>query len=106
MHVHDLLPRARRHDEPVAAGRHLAEPGADDQQQIGVAHPLGELRIDAEPEVAGIAGVGVVKTILAAERRRGGERVGLDEPGEVLARPRRPATAAGDDQRTPRAGEQ
>ena len=106
VHVHDLLPRARRHDEPVATGRHLAEPGTDDQQQVGVAHPLGEPGIDAEPEVAGVAGMGVVEAILAAERRRGGERIRVHESSEVLARPRGPASAAHDDQRSLRALEQ
>ena len=106
MHVHDPLPRARRHHEPVAAGGHLAEPGADHQQEVGLPDPLGEVRIDAQPEVAGVAGVGVVEAILAAERRRGGERVRFHESGEIVARARRPAAAAGDDQRATGVGQQ
>ena len=106
MDVHELLARAGRRHEGVAARRHLAQPRPDHQQEVGLPDPLGQPRIDAEPEVARVAGMGVVEAVLAAERRRGGERVRLDEPREVFARPRGPAPAAGDHQGAAGVGEQ
>src|SRR5919109_2064871 len=54
MHVHERLLRHRRHDERVAARRHLAKPRADYKQHVGLLHALGELRIDADADVADI----------------------------------------------------
>ena len=53
---HGLL-RHRDVEQGIAAGGHLAQARADDQQQVGVAHALGQLRIDADADVAGIAGL-------------------------------------------------
>jgi len=71
-------------DERVAGRRHLAEPRADDEQQVGVADAGGELRVDADADVAPVARGVVVDRILAAERRARGELVRLDERAHVL----------------------
>ena len=41
-------------DQRVAAARRLAEPRADQQQQIGIAHPVAERRGDRDADMAGV----------------------------------------------------
>ena len=57
----------RRHDRRVAAGLDVAEPRADDEQHVGVAHALAERRVGAEPEVARVGGRVVVDVVLARQ---------------------------------------
>ena len=70
-------------DERVAGRRHLAEPRPDDEQQVGVADARGELRVDADADVADVARRVVVDRVLPPERRAGGELVRLDERAHV-----------------------
>src|SRR6185437_2291341 len=65
-------------DQRVAGRRHLAEPRPDDEQQVGVADALRELRVDAYADVARVARRVVVDRILAAERGTRGQLVRLD----------------------------
>ena len=55
MHVHERLLRPRDVEQRVAGGRHLAEPRPDDEQHVRLAHARGERRVDADPDVAGVA---------------------------------------------------
>jgi hypothetical protein len=50
--------------------------------------------------------VAIVEEVLEAERARARQRVGLDEPADVVARLARPAAAAEDRERALRAGKQ
>ena len=92
--VDELLLRPRRFDQGVAAGRHLAQSRARHQQQIGVLDLLGELRVDAKPYVAHVAGAIVANVILPPERRRDGQPVRLGEVLNPRSRLRIPSTAA------------
>ena len=82
----DVHERLRRLDQRVAGRRHLAEPRADDEQQVGVADALGELRVDADADVADVARRVVVDRVLAAERGAGGQLVRLEERAQCPAR--------------------
>jgi len=84
MHVDELLRRPRRRQQSVAAGGHLAQARADDQQQVGVLHPLRQFRIDPHGDVAGVIRVAVVEQILEAESAHRGQAVRLDEPALSL----------------------
>ncbi len=99
MQVHQRLGRTRRLDQRIAAGRHLAQPRADRDQQVGLAHPLRQLRIDADAHVTGVVGMAVVEQILEAEGTRHRQLPGLGEALQCQARRRVPAAAAGDHQR-------
>jgi hypothetical protein len=68
MNVHERLLGDRDVEQRVAGSRHLAKAGADDDQQVGVLHPRGELGIDADTDVARIIRMAVVEQVLAAER--------------------------------------
>ena len=59
-------------DQLVAVGGRFAEPGADDDQQVGVADALLELGVGAVAELAGIDSACVGDRVLAAEG--GGDR--------------------------------
>ena len=67
MDVDERLARFGNVDQRIARGRHLAEPSADEEEDIGLLHPLGERRVDADADVAGIVRMVVVEEHLAAE---------------------------------------
>src|SRR6185437_7590486 len=94
MDVDEALLRRRNVDEGVAAGRHLAEPRADDDEKVGRLDALSELGIDADPDIAGIARVRVVEAILAAEDTAGREMVRGRESLDLRHRLRVPCAAA------------
>ena len=60
---------------------------------------LDQLRVGAEPDIAGVAGVVVVEQVLAAEAAGRRQIVGLEEAGEVGDARGVPAAAAQDDER-------
>jgi hypothetical protein len=62
------LLRTRNLDQAVLAGGHLAQPRADDDQEIGAFHARGQLRIEADADIAGVAAMGIVKHILPTKR--------------------------------------
>jgi hypothetical protein len=59
--VHQLLHRARRLQQGVAAGRHLAQARTDGDQQIRLLDALGQRRVDGNAHIAGVQRVVVVK---------------------------------------------
>ena len=65
--MHQSLGRPRHGQVAVARGGHLAQAHADGQDQVGVAHPRGELRVDADTDIAGIERMSVVEGVLEAE---------------------------------------
>ena len=92
--VDQRLLRHRRFDQRVAAGGHLAQARADHQQHVGFLHALGELRIDADADVADVTRAAVVEKILAAERGADAEAVRLDPALQPRAGFAVPAAAA------------
>ena len=94
MDVHQGLLRLGDVDQAVAAARCLAEPGADEQQQVGVAHALAERRRHRDADVAGVVGVAVVEVVLAAERDADRQIEALGERLDVGAGLSAPAAAA------------
>ncbi len=93
------LLRPRRLEQGVAAGRHLAQPHADGEHQVGVANARRQLRIDADADIAGIQRMAVVEAVLEAESAAHRQ---LPVLGEALQRGAGlgvPAAAAGDDDR-------
>ncbi len=57
----------------VATGRHVAEPFADDDEQVGAADRRRHLRVDVEAGVADVRRVPVVEMVLAAKRGNHGQ---------------------------------
>ena len=53
--MHEGLPRPRNVEQRIALRRHLAEPAADQHDQIGRLDAREQLRIGADAEVAGVA---------------------------------------------------
>ncbi len=94
MHVHERLCGGRRREQRVARRRHLAEARPDDEQQVGVAHTGGELRIGADADVADVARRVVVERVLPPKRGARGDRVRLEEYTHVRRGARVPAGAA------------
>ena len=62
------LPRLGDADMAVAGRGHLAHPSADEEKHVRFAEALGERRIGADTEVAGVIGVLVVEQHLPPER--------------------------------------
>ena len=97
--VDELLQRPRRLQQRVAAGRHLAQPRADRQDEIGVGDPLRELRIDADAHIAGVVRMPVVEQVLEAKRAAHGQVPAFGEALQCIAGGRVPAAAADNDER-------
>ena len=73
-------------------------PAADEEEQIGLLDALGERRVDADADIAGIVRVVVVEEHLAAERAADGQVEALGEAAERGDRRLAPARAAEDDE--------
>ncbi len=56
-HVHEGLARPRNVEERVALRGHLAEPAADEQDEVGGLHAREQFRIRSDAEIAGVAGM-------------------------------------------------
>ena len=106
MDVDERLARSREVEQRVAARRHLAEPAADREHEIGVGQTSREPLVHGDAEHADVARRAVVDEVLAAERARDRELVRLAERLHVAARLRRPAALAHDDERSLGGGEQ
>src|SRR5439155_7711334 len=91
MDMHKGLARPRNDEQRVALRGHLAEPAANQNDQIGRLDARQELRIRPDAEVAGVACVPPVHQVAAAEG--GGERYveALGEARNRLAGGLRPA---------------
>jgi hypothetical protein len=94
MDVDQRLLGNRHLEQRVAAGRHLAQAGADHQQDVGLLHARGQGRIGADADMAGIVPVRVVHQVLAAEGGADRQSVGFGEGGDVAHGRGIPATAA------------
>ena len=66
--MHQGLFRIGDIDQRVAGGRHLAEPRADDDQQVRIADGSRQLRIEANAGMPGVTAVAVVDVVLEPER--------------------------------------
>src|SRR5579883_330029 len=75
MNMHEPLLWRGNVEKRVAAGRHLAEPRPQRDHEIAFLNAPGKRRIDADADVAGIAGMRVVEAVLAAEAAADGELV-------------------------------
>jgi hypothetical protein len=106
MDVDELLARRGRLEERVAAGGHLAQARAHDEQEVGHLHALRQHRVDADAHVAHVLLVVVVEEVLEAERASHRQLLGLGEALEVVARLARPAGAAEDRERALGRGEE
>ena len=71
-HVHERLARSRNVKKRVALRRHLTEPPADEQDEVGTLHPGEQFGIRSNAEIAGIAGMLGVDEVRAT--KRGGDR--------------------------------
>src|SRR5215213_8450647 len=67
MHVHEGLPRRRNVEDGVALRRQLAEPPADQQNEIGGLGARDEFRIGAVAELARVTGMQRIKQMRAPE---------------------------------------
>ncbi len=104
--VNQLLGGARRSEELVAAGGHFAEADAEGEDEIRRTDAGGELRVDADADVAGVERVAIVEGVLKAKGAADGEAPALGEVLEGTGAGGGPAGAAGDDQGTFGRGEQ
>jgi hypothetical protein len=96
--VHQLLHRARRLQQGVAAGRHLAQARTDGDQQIRLLDALGQRRVDGNAHIAGVQRWWLSKcpeTEGIAHRQLPALGKGL----QVLRGQRRPARSASDHKR-------
>ncbi len=106
MDVDQHAPDARRDDRREAAGLDVAEPGPDDEEDVGVAQAVAQRRIGAEAEMARVAGRLVVHVVLAAPRSRDGDAARGAPRGERRPRGGAPGKPSDDREWPLRAGEQ
>ncbi len=95
----ESLARPRWLEQRVAARRHLSQPASDREDEVGFAHAIRKAIVHRNPEDADIARRAVVDEVLAAEGARDRQLVRLTEREDALARLRRPAALADDDER-------
>ena len=67
MNMNQFLQGFGRLQQGVTTGRHLAETGANGQNQIRLSHTLGQSRADANAHITGILGMVVVEGVLKTE---------------------------------------
>ena len=82
----------------IVRGGHFADAAADQQHQVGLLDAGGELRVDADADIAGVVRVQMIEQHLAAEGAADRQRPGF---GELWNRPTAsvvPARAAEDDE--------
>ena len=97
--VDEAVGRVVAGEQGVALGRVLAEAGADGDQEVGVLRALHQLRIAAEPEVAGIVAAVVRQDVLAPERQGDGQAQTLGPVADGGGRLVGPARAAENQER-------
>ena len=88
MHVHEGHLRARNVEQRVALRRHLAEPAADQQHEVGLLDARDQLRVRPDAEIARVAGMQRVEQRAAPERGRDRQREALGEAGDRRVRGR------------------
>ena len=102
----ERLRRIRHAEQRVARRRDLAQPVADHEQDVGVAHALREPGVGAEGEVADVGVRAVVDVVLAAPARGDRERARGAPGRQSRVRLGAPWRAADDDERPLRPGEE
>ena len=95
----ERLRRVRHVEERVARRRDLAQPVADHEQHVGVAHALSEPRIGSQREMADVGVGAVVDVVLAAPARRHRQRTRGAPASEVVVGLDAPRCAPDDDER-------
>ena len=106
MDVDELLPRPRDVEQRVAPRRHVAEPSADREEEVGGLDPSRERGIHADRQRPRVALGAVVDVVLATERGHDRNPVLLAEGGHGRSRQRAPATFADDHERARGGAEQ
>ena len=91
MHVDEFHLRVRNVEQRVALRRHLAEPPADQQHQVGALDARDHFRVRPDAEIAGVAGMRGGKEMQAAER--GDHRQGRSARQSASPPRRRPPTS-------------
>jgi hypothetical protein len=94
VHMDQLLARVGAFQQRVIGRRHLREAPTEEQNEVGLLDGLSQDRIDADPNIAGIAGVQVIEERLSAEGAADGQFVALGKarkPADRFRRPARPA---------------
>lgn len=105
MHVDEHLAGARAVERRVALRRHLAEPRAHDQHDVGLLEARDQRRRAGRADVASVGARARRQQVLAAERDRRGDAVRLGEGDRLAAALVGPARAADEHQRLLGAGE-
>jgi hypothetical protein len=106
MDMHHGLLRRGALEHRVARRSRFGETRTDDDHQIGLFGAIRQFRRHAEAELADVMRIAIVERILAAERGRDRQIVGVHEALERGARFGVPARAADHHQRTRRGVEQ
>ncbi len=106
MDVDQRLLRFGDVEQAVAAARGLAEPGPEEEQEVGVAHAVAERRCHRNADVAGVAAMRVVEIVLAPEGDADRQLEPLGERLEVGASSGVPTAAAENHERPPGRREQ
>ena len=101
----ERLRRIRHVEERVAGRRDLAQPVADHEQHVGIAHALREPGVGAEREVPDVGVRAVVDVVLPAPAGGDRERALGAPGGEGVVGLDAPRRAADDDERPLGAGE-
>ncbi|MNI39954.1 hypothetical protein D3C73_941530 [compost metagenome] len=104
--MNQRLPGHGRLQQRIAARHHFAQARAHRQDHVGIAHGLGQFRIDADAHFTHVLRMVVVVQVLAAERARHGQAVLAGVAGQAVQARVGPARTAHDHQRPPRAGQQ
>ena len=99
MNVHQGLTGLGRFEQGVAASRHLAQPGANGNDQIAFFDALGQLGVDANAHITGVQRMVVVESVLKSERVAHGQLPVFSKPLQGLGCLHRPATTARDHKR-------
>ena len=93
MDMHQLLARARRVDQGVAPGGHLAQTRADGQDQIAFANALCQFGVDTDTHVTRVERMVVVKRVLKPKGVAHWQFPVLGKALQCLGGLHRPATA-------------
>jgi hypothetical protein len=79
VNVHQPLRRHRSGNQPITAGRDLAETRAQHDQQIGSLDALGQFGIDTDADIARVVLMLVIEQILGAKLTTDRNLLRLDE---------------------------
>lgn len=95
-----------RLQQRIAARHHFTQARAHRQDHVGIAHGIGQFRVDADAYFADVLRMVVVVQVLAAERARHGQAILVSVAGKAVQARAGPARTAHDHQRPLRVGQQ